>query len=59
MFVIDTNVYFYPYVSVGLELTGNPLECPFSSDDDEPTLACFAKRREEDKHHPLSLKMAR
>ncbi|KAK7604254.1 hypothetical protein V9T40_004527 [Parthenolecanium corni] len=42
-----------------LELTGNPLECPFSSDDDEPSGICFVKHKEEDKHNPLNLNKAR
>lgn len=49
------DIYFY---FSELELTGQPLECPFSSDD-ESFLNCVTEIKEKDKHCPISLKNAR
>ncbi|KAJ8865909.1 hypothetical protein PR048_033432 [Dryococelus australis] len=44
-----------------LEYTGNPLECPFSDDDYEPTATSVFNcwKKEEEIHFPLSLQEAR
>lgn len=41
------------------DFTGQPLECPFSSDDDEPTMTNLMKYKEENKQNPLDLSNAK